>query len=83
MIAEQDIVFIKEILPSHYEVEAVRDKNYINCCSRIGIQKNNGYEDDEHWMYIFEAIKKHFGDRFSEVFHNTCTWHVNFNIYLR
>jgi hypothetical protein len=40
-------------------------------------------EDDEHWEYIFQAIKQHFGERFQEVFHNTCFCHVDFTIYLK
>jgi hypothetical protein len=40
-------------------------------------------EDDEHWGYIFQAIKQHFGERFQEVFHNTCFCHVDFTIYLK
>lgn len=40
-------------------------------------------EDIEHWNYIFNAIKQHFGSRFQEVFHNTCTNHVDFTIYLK
>ncbi len=26
-------------------------------------------EDEEHWEYIFKAIKQHFGKRFQEVYH--------------
>jgi hypothetical protein len=40
-------------------------------------------EDEEHWEYIFKAIKQHFGGRFQEVFHNTCFCHVDFTIYLK
>lgn len=82
MITQLDLLFVKSILPHHYEVQVIQDKNYFNCHSRVGIQ-DNGYEDDDAWAHIFSAIKQYFGDRFSEVFHNTCTWHVNFNIYLK
>lgn len=40
-------------------------------------------EDEEHWEYIFQAIKQHFGDRFQEVYHNTCFCHVDFTIYIK
>lgn len=40
-------------------------------------------EDEEHWEYIFQAIKQHFGERFQEVFHNTCFCHDDFTIYLK
>jgi hypothetical protein len=40
-------------------------------------------EDEEHWEYIFQAIKQHFGERFQEVYHNTCFCHVDFTIYLK
>jgi hypothetical protein len=40
-------------------------------------------EDEEHWEYIFQAIKQHFGERFLEVFHNTCFCHVDFTVYLK
>lgn len=40
-------------------------------------------EDEEHWKYIFQALKQHFGGRFLEVFHNTCFYRVDFTIYLK
>ncbi len=40
-------------------------------------------EDEEHWGYIFEAIKQHFGKRFQEVSHNTCHNHVDFTVYFK
>jgi hypothetical protein len=40
-------------------------------------------EDDEHWSYIFEAIKQHFGEKFMEVYHETCSYHLDFFIYYK
>jgi len=96
---EQDIAFVKSILPEHYGVKESKRKGSIHCKSEIGIRKSpytvypytqepdravyvTDAEDDEHWSYIFQAIKQHFGDRFLEVFHNTCFCHVDFTIYL-
>lgn len=80
---ESDIEFVKEFLPNHYEVSESKKSGSIHCKSAIGIIGSNGDEDEEHWGYIFSAIKNHFGDRFQEVFHNTCTNHVDFTIYLK
>lgn len=78
-----DIQKVKAILPDHYEVKESRSPNAIHCVSSVGIRKDIDAEDDEHWSYIMKAFKKHFGDRFSEVFHNVCFCHTDFTIYLR
>lgn len=89
-----DIWFIKQILPDHYTVEPSKKEGSIHCQSEIGIRKSpylntstgqmvTDAEDEEHWEYIFQAIKKYFGERFQQVFHNTCFCHVDFTIYLK
>jgi hypothetical protein len=79
----QDIQFVKSVLPSHYEVNESKTKGSIRCISCIGIKKNQDDEDDEQWEYTMKAIKNHFGNRLQEVDHNTCTFHVDFTIYLK
>lgn len=109
--ALEDILFVKSILPNHYEVKKSKTVGSIHCVSKTGIRKSpykirvrekaefdrndpmvmykyrdivvDDAEDEEHWNYIFQAIKKHFGERFQEVFHNTCFCHVDFTIYLK
>lgn len=89
----RDIQFIQGILPKHYIVQESNKTGSIHCKSTIGIKlppyqnKSTGNwvndaEDEEMWGYIMKAIKKQFGDRFQEVFHNTCFCHVDFTIYL-
>lgn len=80
----RDINFVKSILPSTYLVVEHR-QNAIRCSSPTGIVKaaTIDAEDEEHWYYILESIKKHFGERFSEVFHYTCFCHTDFIIYLK
>lgn len=89
-----DMRFLQGILPSHYIVQESKSHGSIHCKSSIGIKlppyqnKNTGNwvddaEDEEMWGYIMKAIKQNFGERFQEVFHNTCHCHVDFTIYLK
>ncbi len=88
-----DIEFLKTILPIHYTVHESKTAGSIHCKSEIGIRLSpylnpssgnmvDDAEDEEHWGYVFNAIKAHFTDRFQEVFHNTCFCHIDFVIYL-
>lgn len=77
-----DIQRVKAILPEHYEVKESKAPNAIHCKSATGIRKGIDAEDDEHWGYVMQAFKKHFGNRLQEVFHNTCFCHVDFTINL-
>jgi hypothetical protein len=90
----RDIEFMKNILPWHYTVVESNKRGSIHCKSKTGIRlppyqnASNGItvddaEDDEMWGYILKAIKQQFGDRFQEVFHNTCFCHVDFTVYLK
>lgn len=90
---QRDIEIVKEILPDHYTVKESLTKGSIHCKSGIGIRKppyvgRNGKiiddaEDESEWDSIFNTIKNCFGDRFQEVSHNTCAWHIDFTIYLK
>jgi hypothetical protein len=73
MIKETE--YIRSILPVHYICES--RKNGVHCYSSVGIN------DSEHWFYIMEAIKQKFEDRFMEVYHQTCTNHLKFTVYLK
>jgi hypothetical protein len=88
-----DIAAVKRILPIHYEVKESKAANAIHCKSSIGIRMQpylnsstgnmiTDAEDEEHWGYIMQAFRKHFGNRLKEVFHNTCFCHVDFTIFL-
>jgi len=79
----EDIDFVKRILPSHYTVKESKSKGSIHCVSGEGIKQGVDSEDDEHWGYIMMAIRKKFGTRFSEVYHNTCYCHTDFTIFLK
>lgn len=92
-LIQDDIQFVKSILPEHYTVQESKKKGSIHCKSPIGIRESpymnqstgkmvTDAEDEEHWEYIFKSLKKHFGKRFQEVDHNTCFCHVDFTIYL-
>ena len=71
----EETKFIKSILPSHYICEPREDG--VHCMSDKGIS------DNEQWEYVFKAIKQRFKSRFMEVYHQTCTSHVSFTVYLR
>ncbi len=73
----EETKWMQKILPDHYT--CVSKENGVHCHSRKGIDDN----DKEHWFYIFEAIKQKFGDRFIELYHQTCTNHQKFTVYLR
>lgn len=90
----KDLQFVKSILPSHYSVNESNTPGSIHCKSAIGIRLSpylntstgsmiDDHEDEEHWSYIFCAIKSHFTGRFQEVDHNTNFCHVDFTIYLK
>lgn len=80
MTIDNDISFVRAILPDHYEVKESKKRGSIHCKSETGIPDT---PKETHWNTVFGAIKSHFGDRFQEVFHNTCTNHVDFTIYLK
>jgi hypothetical protein len=90
----RDIEFVSKLLPSSYIVQESNSRGSIHCKSSIGIKmpryRNqstgewvNDAEDTEMWEYIVKAIKQHFGERFQEIFHNTCFLHTDFTIYLK
>lgn len=71
-----DLTFIGYIF-SNYEVKESKKAGSIHLKSTTGIQ------NEKLWDNLFIVIKNYFGDRFQEVFHNTCTYHVDFTIYLK
>lgn len=70
---EQRIV--KNMLPPHYMVE-LRD-NGLHCHSTKGIDENTA-----EWNEFVEKVKKEFSTQFMEIFHQTCTNHVKFTVFL-
>lgn len=75
---------LKGIRKSPYNIKVREKDNDKGMLSyRYKVTTVTDAEDEEHWEYIFEAIKQHFGHRFQEVYHNTCYCHVDFIIYLR
>ena len=73
MIEETD--WMKNILTQHYMCEP--KENGVCCYSPTGI------DDDEHWLFIIKAIKHKFSKRFIEVFHQVCSDHIKFTVYIR
>ncbi len=74
----KDAEWLRELLPEHYVCQ-VRT-NGVHCYSSEGICDDCG--KDDHWELIWKAIKQKFGDRFMEIFHQTCTNHKKFTVYL-
>lgn len=66
--------FVTDMLPEHYEVKETM-QGIISCKSSEGI------ESAVEWADFMNALKKYFGDAFKEVYHSTCTNHVNFTVY--
>lgn len=78
-----DVIYVKKLLPDHYQVSETNDESAIHCKSAIGLRMDKDADDEEHFEYIFKALKQHFGDRFQEVYHKTCAYHQDFFIYLK
>jgi len=83
MSIKQDVKLVKELLPSHYEVKESSRKGSIHCVSRTGLRTTNGNDDDKTFDAFFKTVKSKFGERFQELFHNTCAYHCDFTIYLK
>lgn len=65
---------IQNLLPNHYDCEPL--KNGVRCRSNIGIVK------ESEWRDFMTSLREQFGGRLMEVFHKTCTNHLNFTVYL-
>ncbi len=74
---EKETEFMNRLLPDHYTCE--ERENGVHCYSDIGISE----EGCNVWDTVMEEIREEFGDRFIEVFHQTCTNHVKFTVYLK
>lgn len=87
-LQNMDLITVKKNLPETYilttgeSIGTHGTSQWIRCVSSTGIQKD-GADDNKEWEKFFEFLKNWFGDRFIEVYHNTCTWHVDFVIYYR
>jgi hypothetical protein len=76
---ESKIKYVTQILPDHYEVKESKQKGNVHCKSSTGIDEN----DEERWGYFMDSLRTRFKGEFLEVFHNTCTNHVDFTIYFK
>lgn len=72
----EETKWMKDLLPDHYTCEP--RINGVHCHSKIGIDEN----DPEHFDFIHKAIKQKYEDRFMEIFHQTCTNHVKFTVFI-
>lgn len=72
-----DLQFMQDLLPDHYTCEP--RENGIHCYSPKGIDEN----DPEQWEFTFMAIKQFLGKRFLELYHQTCTNHVKFTVFIK
>jgi hypothetical protein len=71
---EKEQKLIQVLLPPHYKCEAL--PNGVKCQSIIGIDR------ESIWQEFLNAVRKIFGARILEIFHKTCTNHLNFTVYL-
>jgi len=78
MSMQAEAEFIKTLLPRHYVVEP-RD-NGVHCQSQIGISEKNN--DEAFETMVMDKLRSKFGTRLMEVFHQTCTNHLSFTVYL-
>lgn len=69
---------VKNLLPEHYTCE--ERENGVHCYSEKGISESN---KDEAFDMFMRALRVIFGERLIEVYHQTCTNHIKFTVYLR
>lgn len=69
--------FLTELLPQ-YTLRLNKNMTGIRCLSKTGIS-----DATDQWVPVFQAIKKHFGQRFNEVNHTVCSDHLDFTIYIK
>lgn len=79
LFPDEDVEFMQRILPDHYVCRAT--KNGVHCKSPNGISEKN--KDEAFETMVMEPIRKHFGERFLEVFHQVCTAHLEFTVFLK
>ena len=73
-----DLEIVQNILPAHYDCKVV--SGGIHCKSSIGISDETK-EGEEQWENAKAAFKAHLG-RYKEIFHQTCSNHSSFTIYI-
>lgn len=76
---KKDIETVKKILPSHYKVTASSKPYNVHCVSKKGISD----ADEKTFDRIMDQFRKSFGKRFQEVYHEVCTNHLDFTVYLK
>jgi len=74
---KEETIFIQDLLPSHYTCEP-REMG-VHCKSKIGFTE----AEEPYWNVIVTAIKLKYQERFMEIYHQTCTRHCEFTVYLR
>lgn len=74
----KDTEIVKNLLPKHYACED--RENGVHCYSDKGIHDIN---EENYFDAFCYACKTIFGERFMEIYHQTCTHHKQFTVYLR
>lgn len=85
---KEETKWMKSLLPDSYICEP--RENGVHCYDPTGKGINDDHmtgdkydpETDDQWELIVKAIKQKFGDRLMEIYHQTCTYHIKFTIYL-
>lgn len=72
---EKERNIIKALLPYHYTCE--EREGGVHCYSEIGIK------DEREWERFKDNVRGFFGGRLQEFFHQTCTYHLRFTVYLK
>lgn len=74
-----EALLIKSLLPSDFIVHTDLGGYEFECISEKGFK----YYGEDAWNRFKFEIRKYFGQRFSEIYHITNTYHIHFIIYLR
>ena len=74
-----DTEYMQDLLPDYYKCEP--RENGVHCFSEI--DKGIDDCDPEQWKFRMLAMERYFEGRLLEVYHQTCTNHREFTVYLK
>jgi hypothetical protein len=74
----RETAYIKRLLPDHYECHPTHYG--VHCVSAIGIDE---IKEEAIFRIFHIALKVRYGDRLMEIYHQTCTNHCEFTVFIK
>lgn len=75
-VSQNDVNWLNLLLYK-YNYTCQLEKDCVRCYSKDGIKS------EKEWENIYQTIERNFSKRLSEVYHSTCTYHLDFKVYFR